>query len=168
MRQTISGLVAAVAVMTAGAAPALACGFTSCSPGGQEYASPCAQTYVPSVVGTGCNTGCGGGWAYDRLAEPTTQYYPTTQYQPTTQYYYVNQGPTYSGPGMFAPHPTYQENAVGTYERAPSYYGWHRHYHHSYRYDYAPRHYGYMPRHTYRYGYMPHRYGYGYPLRRYY
>jgi len=111
MRQTISGLVAALAVMTAGAAPAFACGFTSCAP-----------TYVPIVVGTPCYTGC-GGWVYERLAEPTTQYY------------YVNQGPTYSGPGMFAPYPTYQESAV-----SPYYYGHHRHYryhHHGYthRYD---------------------------------
>ena len=156
MRQTISGLVAAVAVMTAGAAPAMACGYTSCSPCG--YVSPCAQTYyVPPVVTTGCNS-CGGGWGYERLAEPTTQYYPTTSYYPTTQYYYVNQGPTYSGPGMFAPEPTYREEAV-SYERAP-YYGYHRHHswHHGYRYGYTPRH----------YGYFHHRYGYGYPLRRYY
>jgi hypothetical protein len=156
MRQTISGLVAAIAVMTAGAAPAFACGFTSCSPYAQAY------TYAPPVVGTGCNTGC-GGWGYDsyqRLAEPDTQYYPTTSYYPTRQYYYVNQGPTYSGPGMFAPYPTYQENAVGAYERAPSYYGYHR----PHRYGYGPRHYGHGPR----YGYFHHRYRYGYPLRRYY
>jgi hypothetical protein len=132
MRQTISGLVAVVAVMTAGAAPAFACGFTSCSPYPQGY------SYAPTVVGTGCNTRCGFGWAYERMAEPATQYYPTTKYSPPTQYYYVNQGPTYSGPGMFAPYPTYQESAVGAYEHAPHYYGHHRHH------------------------------GYGYPLRRYY
>ena len=62
MRQTISGAVAAIAVMTAGAAPAMACGFTACSPCGQTY-SPCEQVYTPPVVNTGCNTGC-GGWAY--------------------------------------------------------------------------------------------------------
>ena len=118
MRQTISGLVAALAVMTAGAAPAFACGFTWCAP-----------AYVPTVVGIGCYTGC-GGWVYERLAEPTTQYY------------YVNQGPTYSGPGMFAPYPTYQESAVS----APAVYGyrWHHHFrHHGYH-----RHYGYIPRHS--------------------
>ena len=64
MRQTISGLVAAVAVMTASAVPAMACGGglfgSSCSPCGQTYASPCAQAYVPAPVYTGCNTGCGG------------------------------------------------------------------------------------------------------------
>jgi len=112
MRQTISGLVAALAVMTAGAAPAFACGFTWCAP-----------AYVPTVVGIGCYTGC-GGWVYERLAEPTTQYY------------YVNQGPTYSGPGMFAPYPTYQESAV---PQGPAVYGYRRHHHfrhHSYHYGY--------------------------------
>jgi len=96
MRQTISGLVAALAVMTAGAAPAFACGFTACAP----------TYYVPTVVGTPCYTGC-GGWAYERLPDPVHQYY------------YVNQGPTYSGPGNFAPYPTYQESALGwdTYRR---------------------------------------------------
>ena len=53
MRQTISGLVAAVAVMmTAGAAPAMACGgglFTSCSP--CAYVAPCAPpVYVAPVA----------------------------------------------------------------------------------------------------------------------
>ena len=159
MRQMISGLVAAVAVMAAGAAPASACGYTSCSPCATGYVSPCAQAYVPPVVSTGCYS-CGGGWGYDayeRMVEPDTQYSPTTSYYPTTQYYYVNQGPTYSGPGMFAPYPTYQEQAV-SYERAPYYHGYHRHYRHSYRYGYGRRH----------YGYFHHRYRYGYPLRRYY
>jgi hypothetical protein len=125
MRQTISGLVAAVAVMTAAAAPAFACGFTSCSPYAQGYG------YAPTVVRTGCNTGCGFGWAYERMAEPTTQYQDYAE--PTRQYYYVNQGPTYSGPGMFAPYPTYQESAIGAYEPASHYYGHRRHH-------YAPRH----------------------------
>ena len=49
MRQTISGLVAAIAVVTASAAPAMACGGYS----------PCAQTYVPAPVYSGCNSGCG-------------------------------------------------------------------------------------------------------------
>jgi hypothetical protein len=112
MRQTILGLLAAVAVMIAGAAPAFACGFPPCSPYALGYSR--------------------FGWAYERMAEPTTQYYPTTAYSPPTQYYYVNQGPTYSGPGMFAPYPTYQESAIGAYEPAPHYYGHHRH-------RYAPR-----------------------------
>ena len=115
MRQTISGLFAAFAVLFAGAAPAMACGFSGCSPCG--YLGPCQQTYyapvysAPTYVfGTGCNT-CGAGWGFVRLA------------QPDTQYYYVNQGPTYTGPGAYAPYPVYHEPAItgwAGYERAPS------------------------------------------------
>jgi len=104
MRQMISGLVAVAAMVAASAAPAMACGggglFTSgCSPC-QAYVSPCAQSY-------------GAGYSYERLPSPT-------------QYYYVNQGPTYTGPGNFAPVPTYQESAVSgwnAYSR-PYYYGY--------------------------------------------
>ena len=168
MRQMIKGLLAAVAVTTAGVAPAAACGYgggwgTGCCNTG--YASPCAQTYVPAYTYSysGCGT-CNTGWAYERLAEPETQYY------------YVNQGPTYSGPGAFAPQGTYQEEALPAYGYGHHYgyrhhgygygngYGWHhRPYHHHWQqYGYAPRHYGY------------HRWGgegtyYGHPLvRRYY
>src|SRR5512135_3219021 len=111
MRQMISGMIAAAAVMVTGAAPAMACGFSSCSPCG--YVSPCAPAYAPTY-NYGCNTGC-GGWGYEQLAEPTSQYY------------YVNQGPTYTGPGAFAPYPTYQENAVvhyGGYGVRPYGYGY--------------------------------------------
>src|SRR6202007_3334538 len=82
MRQMMSGLIAAVAVVSAGAAPAMACGYGSCSPCG--WTLPCSQTvYVPSVmyvpttiyvpttayVATTTYTGCGttcGGWGYER------------------------------------------------------------------------------------------------------
>ena len=138
MRQTISGLVAAFAVTVVGAAPAMACGGGlfqgSCSPCGQAYVEPCAQPQVyqppvyvpPTPVYSGCNT-CGRGWGYERLVEPETQYYAAPMQH---QYYYVNQGPTYTGPGDFAPRPTYYEGAYG-----PRVYGYrtHRHY----------RHYGY-------------------------
>ena len=106
MRHLFSGMVAAVAVMAA--APAMACGY--------GYASPCAQTYIAPVATYsygGCNTGC--GWATERLADPVQQYY------------YVNQGPVYSGPGNWAPVPTYQESAVsgwGAYRNRPYYYGY--------------------------------------------
>jgi hypothetical protein len=125
------------------------------------YVSPCASAYVAPVASYGygyggCNSGC--GWATERLAEPTQQYY------------YVNQGPTYAGPGNWAPVPTYSEG--GSYSRPYGYgYGYgHRayrprvgYYHQqrmvSYRYGYAPRYYG-----------MGHAapYQYGRPLRRYY
>jgi hypothetical protein len=91
MRQMISGLVAALALTAAGGAPAMACGYGGCAPS----------------IYTGCGT-C-GGWAYDRLTDPETQYHTV---QPARQYYYVNPGPTYTGPGAFAPYPVYQHAAV--------------------------------------------------------
>jgi hypothetical protein len=171
MRQTLTGMVAAIGLMTAGAAPAMACGWGGCCGG---YSS-CAQTYAPvysyapayTYSYSGCGT-CGGygyiGWGYEHLAAPTTQYY------------YVNQGPTYTGPGALAPYPAYEEDAVpvehpsryGYYEGAgvegPAVYGyrWHHRYHawhHSYRYGYA--------RHHYSYHFGPYYYGHR-VLRRYY
>ncbi|EIG62790.1 hypothetical protein [Bradyrhizobium sp. WSM1253] len=175
MRQMISGLVAAAAVMFIGAAPAAACGFDPCQPVAPVY--------------SGCNTGCGGygagygyGYgAYERLAEPTTQYY------------HVNQGPTYTGPGAFAPYPTYREDAVVApanygYGRgyghgygyraaaveAPAAYPYRRPYYRPYRYGYGPRagylprtHYGYGPRYGYAPRHVPY-YGGHRVLRRYY
>lgn len=161
MRQMIKGLLAALAVTTAGVAPAAACGYGGCCNTG--YVSPCAQTYVPtysySYSYSPCGT-CNTGWAYERLAEPETQYY------------YVNQGPTFSGPGAFAPRRAYEEEALPSwgyhrygYRHHGYGYGWHhRPYHHWHHYGYAPRHFGY------RY----HRWGaegtyWGHPLvRRYY
>ena len=116
MRQTISGLLAAFAVVTATAAPALACGgdrglFTgSCAPCGQAYVRPCWQGYDDGYQHPAYQTVS----AYERVAEPSPQYF------------YANQGPTFSGPGMFAPVPTYQESAVS---------GWGA-YRHSYYYGY--------------------------------
>ena len=146
MRQTITGVVAAMAVLAASAVPALACG-------GQSYVSPCGepQVYVaPTQTYSSCDSGCGGWARHERLAEPTTQYY------------YANQGPTYSGPGAYAPYPTYREDTVSGW----SGYGYRPH---RYRYDggyrgyshYRPhRDYGYSARPSLRYGYAP-RHGYG-------
>lgn len=159
MRKTISGMVAAVAAMiTMGAAPANACYYSACAP---------APVYVaPAPVYSGCYTGC-GGWARERLPDPVHQYH------------YVNQGPTYSGPGNWAPRPVYQETSV-SYGR-PYYDGYRARPHYGYRYSvrpsarygYAPRH-GYRPRHSMRHhgvtmhrhhGYKSHR---NHVLRRYY
>jgi hypothetical protein len=133
MRQMIKGLVAALAVMAAGAAaPAMACGYGGCC---GAVVSPCATTYAPTysyVYGSGCGT-CGNYWAHERLAEPTRQYY------------YVNQGPTFSGPGMFAPEPTYREDAVPAY-------GYHHHHawHHRRHWGHEGYHYGHpMVRRSY-------------------
>jgi hypothetical protein len=150
MRQMISGLVAALAVMAAGAAPAMACGET-----------PCGQVYIPAPVYSGCDTGC-GGWAYERLPDPVQQYY------------YVDQGPTYTGPGNFAPYPVYREGRVygwHGYRHHPYYYGYrgHAHFHHWHAYH---GYYGYPGHHRGYYApHVSHHYGYGYhrhTLRRYY
>jgi hypothetical protein len=151
MRQTISGLIAAIAVVAAGAAPAMACGDTSCG-----------QVYIPAPVYSGCDTGC-GGWAYERLPDPVQQYHPVRQY-PVQQYYYVDQGPTFTGPGDFAPNPVYREGGVYGWRG----YGYHGYYHHWHHHGF----YGYPGHHSIRYGYAPHHHsGYGYhshTLRRYY
>lgn len=189
MRKTISGLVAAVAVMmTVGAAPAMAC-YGGCAP---------APVYVAPVASySGCYSGC-GGWATERLPDPVHQYY------------YVNQGPTYTGPGNWAPRPVYQESALPVWSgyrapyrynrpisnfyddpgirgpraygyRSPGY-GYRYSVRPSVRYGYAPRpfygsRYGVAPRHSLRYGgpvMAPRHYGHqhhrhhGQQLRRYY
>jgi hypothetical protein len=156
MRQMISGLVAAIAVVGASAAPASACGL---------FQSTCGAYVAP--IYSGCNTGCGGGWGYERLPDPVQQYYPEAIHQ----YYYADQGPSYSGPGNFAPYPTYREGAL-------PYYGYHSHPHHwghphmHYGYEHhGYEHHGYAPHHNMRYGYhgMQHQYGYRErTLRRYY
>jgi hypothetical protein len=178
MRQTISGLVAAIAVVAASAVPASACGL---------FDSGCGQSYVAAPVYSGCN--CGGA-AYERLPDPAYQY-GVQSYPAVHQYYYADQGPTFTGPGDFAPHPTYQEGALpyyGGYHAHRHYHSWHAHSgywgHPGMRYGYE--HHGYEHRgyehhgyehHGYsmRYGYhgmpyhgMPHQYGYGQHTRRYY
>jgi hypothetical protein len=143
MHQIFKGLIAAVAIIAA--APAMACGY-----------SPCAQpVYVAPVAAyAGCNP-C-GGWVRERLPDPEQQYY------------WVNQGPTYTGPGNWAPVPNYSEG--GSYRVSPNYgyrayrpraygYGYHRPYRAAYRYGYAPRQYG-MHAAPYHYGHRV--------LRRYY
>ena len=114
MRHLIKGLIVAVAVMAA--APAMACGFSACwQP--PVYVAPVAYGYA----------GCGScGWGVrERLPDPEQQYY------------YVNQGPTYTGPGNWAPRRVYREGSISGYGygynrpyRAHRYY----HRHHAGRY----------------------------------
>jgi hypothetical protein len=118
MRKTISGMVAAVAVVAASAVPAMACGglFDACLPCG--YAgSPCAAAYVPAYSYGGCSAGC-GWWGFERLPDPNVQYHSLPV---RSQYYYVEQGPTYTGPGNFAPHRVYEEGGVYYH---PKYHRW--------------------------------------------
>lgn len=112
--RTISGFVAAVAMVAASAAPAMACGglFDACSPCGY-VGSPCAPAYAYG----GCATGC-GWWGFERLPDPNVQYHSGPV---RSQYYYVDQGPTYTGPGNFAPRPVYQEGGVYYH---PGYHRW--------------------------------------------
>lgn len=124
MRHLIKGLIAAVAVMAA--APAMACGYSACW---QPTVVVAPVAVAPVAVGfAGCG-GCGGwGWGVrERLPDPQQQYY------------YVNQGPTYTGPGNIAPYRVYREGSVSGYgygyNRAP--YGYRVH-----RYGHAGRYYG--------------------------
>lgn len=117
MRKTILGLAAALAVTVAGAAPALAC--DSCSPCG--YVSTCGAAYVQPYL------------PYERLPDPVVQYHSAPIAPP--QYYYVEQGPTYTGPGDLAPHRYYQEMGVTAWGYRHHY---RRHWHH-YGYRYHPR-----------------------------
>ena len=114
MRQIFKGLIAAVTVMAA--APAMACGYAPCA--APVYAAP-----VVSNGYAGCNP-C-GGWVAERLPDPEQQYY------------YVNQGPTYTGPGNYAPYPVYREGTISGYG-----YGYNRPYRYrAHRWGYAGRYY---------------------------
>ena len=117
MRKTISGMVAAIAVVAASAAPAMACGglFDACAPCG--FAGPCAAAYAPAYANVGCAPGC-GWWGFERLPDPNLQYHSGPV---RSQYYYVEQGPTYTGPGNFAPRRVYQEGGV---YYSPQYHRW--------------------------------------------
>jgi hypothetical protein len=134
MRQTISGLLVAIAMIFASAAPASAwCG--SLIEGGGEFA-PCADTF--GLAYTSYDTGCGCGAAYERLPDPEAQYHRA--YVATPQYYYVDQGPTYTGPGNFAPRRVYREEGISSwgYGHRP-HYGYRHHYYAAHRYGYYDR-----------------------------
>jgi hypothetical protein len=129
MRQKIAGLIAGVVLAaTMSAAPVQAC--TALDPcggyGSYGYGAGCG-------TGLGCGNGfgynynrgygydAGYGYGYEHLPDPSAGF----SYQ-SPQYYYVNQGPTYTGPGNWAPLPTYQERAVRGWQayRQPYYYGY--------------------------------------------
>ncbi len=103
MRQAIAGLVAGLAI-AAGTVSAQACEYGPCSPG------PYGYYYGTHYVDV-----------RERLPDPAGP-----EYYGGPQYYYVDQGPTYTGPGNWAPVPTYQERAVsGWYAYSqPYYYGY--------------------------------------------
>lgn len=121
MRQMIAGLIAGVAFAAtmATAAPAQACAVVD----------PCGGY---GYYGYGHRGYAGYGYGYgvrERLPDP--------------QYYWVNQGPTYTGPGNYAPRPFYRERTVigSRYYGRPYRYGYRHAYHHRGHYH-AHRHYG--------------------------
>jgi hypothetical protein len=185
MRQYLIGVAAAMAVATMSAPAVAGCG--GCTAPWVGY-SNCVQ---PFGVGLDSCGGWGhlGGWGYSRFA---TLPQPELYYRAQPQYYYVNQGPTYTGPGMFAPVASYQQRAVAGWNGyGVGFYGYtggpyanpsHHYYHgmppvatptvYSYRRVYRPRpsvRYGYRHYHAPRYSVAPHQYGKS-PrvLRRYY
>ena len=119
MRHLIKGLIAAIAVMAA--APAMACGYNGCWQQPVYVAPVAAFGYSP------CNPCI--GWTRERLPDPEQQYY------------YVNQGPTYTGPGKLAPRPVYREGSISGYG-----YGYNRPYHHRAHRYYHRHHHGYAAR----------------------
>ncbi|MDQ8726499.1 hypothetical protein [Bradyrhizobium sp. LHD-71] len=171
MRRYLIGLAAAMAV-AAVSAPAMA-GCGGCGP---SLISSCGS----GGYGSCGDWGYGVGWSYSLLPPPVTYYSVQPQYWVQPQYYYVNQGPTYTGPGMFAPAVSYQQRAVGGWSGySRGYYGYdggpyahptHHHYHgmpavtaptvYSYRRAYRHRYHGYSryygPRHRGYHSYRHH------------
>jgi hypothetical protein len=166
---------AAAAVMTAGAAPAMACeGYASPCGACASYVSPCAQGGYGGYGYGDYGNGYAESYQLEHLPDPTVLH-PHVPAEP--RYYYVNQGLSYTGPGMYAPVPSYQERAVT---------GWHG-YDYGYYYGYnggpygdaTTHYYDGMPRvqgpTVYRYGPWAHhhyhhhslRYGYAHPAMRY-
>jgi hypothetical protein len=102
MRKMFSGLLVAIAAMAANTLPASACsGCWGCG-----YASPCAAPYAQPNYG--CASACGA--AIELLPDPELQSHSVPLSRP--QYYYVNQGPTFTGPGDLAPLPFYDEGVT--------------------------------------------------------
>jgi hypothetical protein len=162
MRQYLIGLAAAMTVAVASAPASANCGGCAAPlPSYSSCANPCGGW---GSGGWGGGWGYAGGFGYGTLAAPAYSY----AVQP--QYYHVNQGPTYTGPGLFAPAATYQQRAVGGWSGYGSgYYGYDggpyanpsHHYYHGMPPDAGPTVYSYRRayRQSYRYGYGS-RYGY--------
>lgn len=144
MRQTMMGWAVALAV-TMSAAPALACGYTSCETPSYSYNYNYSGYQGYSEPACGYGAPCAATpWHYGHLPDNAPYYNGAWP-----RYYYVNQGPTFTGPGSFAPVPTYQERAVSGWNGyGPTAYG------PNYRYSGGPygnattHYYDGMPAHT--------------------
>jgi len=126
MHRMVSGLVVALAALVATAVPAMACGYYS--PCGTTYVSPCGSPCAPAPAYVSpCGSPCAPAYVrpcastygcrivgFERLARPVRAPDPT-------RYYYVDQGPTFTGPGAFAPYPTYRGRVVIYDEDADGY-----------------------------------------------
>jgi hypothetical protein len=124
MRSKLLGL-ATVLAATATAAPAIACYYDGC---GGYYALN-GIDYSSRVYLGGC------GYAYYGCGITYRERLPDLDGGP--QYYFVNHGPTYTGPGNIAPTPAYQERLVsGWPPNGASYYG--ASYYGDYGYDGGP------------------------------
>jgi hypothetical protein len=117
MRQTMMGLAVAFAA-AASAAPASACGYSGCNTPSWNYNYSGFYGNYSYPACNACGTSYGTPWRYGHLP------YPAQPYASAPQYYWVNQGPTYTGPGLLAPAPTYQERAVSGWDGyGPTSYG---------------------------------------------
>lgn len=169
MRQYLLGLAAAVAV-AASSAPAMAyCGGCAPAPA-VSYGYSYGYTGCARAFANPCTYGA-ANWAVATVPAPVTYY----AVQP--RYFYVNQGPTYTGPGMYAPSVAYQARSVGGWSGYQvGYHGYSggpyanptSHYYHgmpavttptvySYRRVYRPARYSYAPRYVAPRVYRPHR-----------
>lgn len=117
MRNTFAGVATALALMGLGATSAAACGGYGCGP--CVYAAPCGYGAVYS------------GYGYDYVEVARLPTIPVPRWYAPPQYYHVNQGPTLTGPGLFAPLPTYQQRAVRS--------RYHGHYNYGTSYGYSYR-----------------------------
>lgn len=107
MRKHVMGLAAAVVVAVSATPAAAGCG--GCGP---SYGY---STYNYAGYGGGYSSGCGALVSSCGASYGYASYLPQQPvvYSAQPQYYYVNQGPTYTGPGMYAPVASYQQRAVG-------------------------------------------------------
>ena len=142
MRQTISGLVAAVAVMTAGAAPGFGLRLHLVLAMRTGICQPLRPGLCADRVGTGCNSCAAAGAAAMSgwPSRPRNITRPCRITRPRNITTSIRARPI-PVPAMFAPYPAYQENAVSGWGGYSALATTTRYRHHGY--GYAPHHYGY-------------------------
>ena len=122
MRQMVMGLAIVAAGALAGGS-AMACGYAGCEAPASNYNYGGFRGHSEPACGFGAPCAA-TPWHYGHLPDSAPYYAGAWP-----RYYYVNQGPHYTGPGLFAPMPTYQERAVGGWAGyGPTAYGADYHY----------------------------------------